>query len=217
MESSIRPSATVWENLSPARIIAISTTLTVHILAFGLLLAPVAMPERVPVNQTVTEIMFTEPEKPKPIPLLPVPPKPLAPVTAAPARPSVAPVPKADNVVATTDQALPGDVYVPEQAPEQGENIGNMAGGEVDASTRAQYPIAYPPAALRGGITGMVIVLASYDAAGTVTATRIYQGSRDKTLDRAALAGVRKWKINPRRVQGQPVGGEALVEVRFNL
>lgn len=217
MESSIRPSATAWEHLSPARIIAISTTLAIHIVAFGLLLAPVAMPERVPVNQTVTEIIFTEPVKPKPIPLLPVPPKPLAPVTAAPSRPQVTTVPKTDSTSATTDQPLPGDVYVPEDAPPQVDDIGNLAGGDVDASTKAQYPIAYPPSAIRGGITGMVIVLASYDAAGTVTATRIYQGSRDKALDRAALAGVRKWKINPRRVQGQPVGGEALVEVRFNL
>ena len=82
---------------------------------------------------------------------------------------------------------------------------------------RRSIPSAIPPAAIRGGVTGTVIVLASYDANGTVTATRIYQASRDKSLDRAALAGVRKWKINPRRVQGQPVGGEALVEVRFNL
>ena len=39
----------------------------------------------------------------------------------------------------------------------------------------------------------------------------------DADLDRAALAGVRKWKINPGLVQGQPVGGEALVEVVFSL
>lgn len=212
MDTSLRPSVTVWEQLSPARIAAISATLAIHILAFGLLLVPVSLPESTNTRQTVTEIIFTEPEKPKPIPLLPVPPKPLAPV-----RPVTAPVPKSDSSPATTDQPLPGDVYVPEDAPPHDDTIGNAAGGDVDASTRAQYPIAYPPAAIRGGITGTVIVLASYDAAGTVTATRIYQGSRDKALDRAALAGVRKWKINPRRVQGQPVGGEALVEVRFNL
>ena len=217
MESSIRPSATVWEQLSPARITAISATLAVHILAFGLLMVPVSLPEPMATQRAVTEIIFTEPEKPKPIPLLPVPPKPMAPVTAAPARPAVTPLPKTDSAQATTDQPLPGDVYVPEDAPPQIDTIGNSAGGDVDASTKAQYPIAYPPAAIRGGVTGTVIVLASYDANGTVTATRIYQASRDKSLDRAALAGVRKWKINPRQVQGQPVGGEALVEVRFNL
>ncbi|MFZ9348812.1 MAG: energy transducer TonB [Arenimonas sp.] len=217
MDTSIRPSATVWEQLSPARITAISATLAIHIVAFGLLMVPVSLPEPMAAQRTVTEIIFTKPEKPKPIPLLPVPPKPLAPVTAAPARPAVTPLPKTDSAPATTDQPLPGDVYVPEDNSPQGETIGNSAGGDVDASTRAQYPIAYPPAAIRGGITGVVIVLASYDATGTVTATRIYQPSRDKSLDRAALAGVRKWKINPRRVQGQPVGGEALVEVRFNL
>ena len=217
MATRIRPSATVWEHLNPARIAAISATLVIHILAFGFLMVPVALPERMAVEKTVTEIIFTEPEKPKPMPLLPLPPKPAAPVAAAPARPSVAPLPKTDSPEATTDQPLPGDIYVPEGLSTQTEDVGNEAGGAVDASTRAQYPISYPPAALRGGITGTVVVLASYDAAGTVTATRIYQGSRNTSLDRAALAGVRKWKINPRRVQGQPVGGEALVEVRFNL
>ena len=217
MDTSIRPSATVWEQLSPARIAAISATLAIHLLAFGLLMVPVNLPEPIATQRTITEIIFTEPEKPKPIPLLPVPPKPLAPVTAVPARPALTPLPKTDSTPATTDQPLPGDVYVPEDSTPQGETNGNSAGGDVDASTRAQYPIAYPPAAIRGGITGVVIVLASYDATGTVTATRIYQASRDKSLDRAALAGVRKWKINARRVQGQPVGGEALVEVRFNL
>lgn len=217
MDTSLRSSVTVWEQLSPARIAAISATLAIHILAFGLLMVPVSLPEPMTTQRAVTEIIFTEPEKPKPIPLLPVPPKPMAPVTTAPARPSVTPLPKTDSAQATTDQPLPGDVYVPEDASPQDDTIGNLAGGDVDASTKAQYPIAYPPAAIRGGVTGTVIVLASYDANGTVTATRIYQASRDKSLDRAALAGVRKWKINPRQVQGQPVGGEALVEVRFNL
>lgn len=217
MQSSIRPYATVRERPSPARIAAISATLAIHVAAFGLLMVPVSLPEPMAAQRAVTEIMFTEPDKPKPIPLLPVPPKPVAPVTAAPARPSVAPVPNTDTAEATDDRTLPGDVYVPEDAPPHIDSIGNSAGGDVDASTRAQYPIAYPPSAVRGGITGTVVVLASYDAAGTVTATRIHRGSRDQALDRAALAGVRKWKINPRRVQGQTVGGEALVEVRFNL
>lgn len=219
MATATFPSASAWEHLNPARIAAISATLAIHILAFGLLMMPVALSERILPAPTTTEIDFIEPDKPKPAPLLPVPPKPLAPVAAAPVKPAAVPRPvQTDSVdVATTDRPLADDVYVPADAPMPDAGTEDGAGGEVDASTRSQYPIDYPPAALRGGVTGTVIVLASYDATGRVTDTRIHQGSRDKSLDRAALAGVRKWKINPRRVQGQPVGGEALVEVRFSL
>lgn len=218
MATAAFQSASVWEHLNPARIAAISATLAIHILAFGLLMMPVALSERIVPETTATEVVFIEPDKPKPTPLLPVPPNPPAPVTATPIRPAITPQPvKTDSLDApTADEPLADAVYVPADVPMPDAGIAD-SGGEVDASTRAQYPIDYPPLALRGGITGTVIVLASYDATGRVTATRIHQGSRDKSLDRAALAGVRKWKINPRRVQGQAVGGEALVEVRFSL
>lgn len=63
-------------------------------------------------------------------------------------------------------------------------------GGDVDASTRAQYPMQYPKAALRVGAMGIVVVLASYDNTGNVIQTSIYKGSRNKDLDRAALQGI---------------------------
>jgi outer membrane biosynthesis protein TonB len=36
-------------------------------------------------------------------------------------------------------------------------------------------------------------------------------------LDRAAVVGVRKWKVNPGKKNGQNVGGTALVSVDFVL
>ncbi len=90
-------------------------------------------------------------------------------------------------------------------------------GGDVDASTRARYPIEYPVAALRAGLAGTVTVLARYDANGTVMETRVYKSSRNVDFDRAALRGVKKWKINPSEINGQAIGGEALVDVVFRL
>ena len=93
----------------------------------------------------------------------------------------------------------------------------DFGGGDVDASTRAQYPIKYPPAAARVGATGTVVIQVTYDANGTVLEASVHRSSRNRDLDRAALAGVRKWKINPGKKNGQPVGGSALVSVDFTM
>jgi len=104
------------------------------------------------------------------------------------------------------------DTPAPPPSPPQ-----SAGGGDVDASTRAQFPVKYPPAALRAGVTGTVIVQVTYDASGTVTDASVYKSSRNRDLDRAAVAGVRKWKINPGKKNGQNVGGSALVTVDFTL
>jgi protein TonB len=211
----------VWEKLSVPRIVAVSATLSIHIVAFALLMVPVSLPDRVAIPETVTNVVFLEPPKPEILPE-PVPLRPLAPATPIQPVRTQSPVQSA-----TPSQDLPaGDVTT--DSPTAIDSQANMAdslpgdnglptGGEVDASTRAQYPIKYPVSAIRDMASGVVWVLVSYDAAGTVTEARIHQSSRHRELDRAALVGVRKWKINPRQVQGQPVGGQSLVEVVFNL
>jgi protein TonB len=87
----------------------------------------------------------------------------------------------------------------------------------VDASTRARFQPVYPPAALRAGITGTVIVQVTYDANGTVTDASVYKSSRNRDLDRSAVTAVRKWKINPNIKNGQATGGTALITVDFTL
>jgi len=67
------------------------------------------------------------------------------------------------------------------------------------------------------GVTGTVIVQVTYDASGTVVDASVYKSSRNRDLDRAAVTGVRKWKINPGKKNGQNVGGTALVTVDFTL
>jgi protein TonB len=211
----------VWEKLSVPRIVAVSATLSIHVVAFALLMVPVSLPDRVAMPETVTNVVFPEPPKPDVLPD-PVPLRPLAPATPIQPVRTQSPLQSA-----TPSQDLPaGDVTT--DSPTAIDSQANMAdslpgdnglptGGEVDASTRAQYPIKYPVSAIRDMASGVVWVLVSYDAAGTVTEARIHQSSRHRELDRAALVGVRKWKINPRQVQGQPVGGQSLIEVVFNL
>ena len=214
------PSAAVWENLSLPRIAAISATASIHLVAFGFLLMPVSLPDWLDAAETRTEVDFIVPDPPKPpepVVLKPLTPPAITPRTlpsSSVARPPVDTLPAEE---ATTADPGPLDIQVSGEPGAVAESFEPVAGGDVDASTRAQYPIRYPPAALRALATGSVWVAARYDASGTVTDTRIHRSSRNTDLDRAALAGVKKWKINPGRVQGQPVGGEALVEVVFSL
>ena len=215
MTTAIRLQAPVWEQINPTRIAAISATLAIHAMAFGLLMVPLSLPEVTVRAQEETELTIVVPP-PNPIVLKPLPIKPVDPVASRPLPPAVESLPQAD--ITSPEPALFGPEELSVDAdPDSGVTLpGEIPGGEVDASTRSRYPIEYPKAALRSGVGGTVIVLAMYDAEGTVTDTQIHQSSRDRHLDRAALVGVRKWKINPRQVQGQAVGGQALVEVRFN-
>lgn len=206
--------------LNVPRIAAISATLCVHITAFLFLMAPIAMPDWVARPETVTEIILRDPPKPKPIVL---PPKPLEP---KPVRTLRNPMPQAsvprvstpaEPVEASTEDSLPGDILVPISQTGPSQPLVRDGGGDVDASTRARYPIDYPIAALRAGLAGTVTVLARYDANGTVMETRVHKSSRNADFDRAALRGVKKWKINPSQINGQAIGGEALVDVVFRL
>lgn len=211
----------VWETLSVPRIAAVSATLCIHVVAFALLMMPVSMPDRPYLPETITNVDFLSPPKPEVKPEI-IPLKPLAPSTptAPQTQPHSTNSQRIDETAvsgeASTETATAIDIQA-SGSIDSNAGVGDVTGGDVDASTRAQFPIQYPATALRAMAVGVVWVKVSYDATGTVTEARIHQSSRHRDLDRAALTGVRKWKINPRQVQGQPVGGESLVEVVFNL
>lgn len=217
MTTAPRMYAFTWEDLNPARILAISTTLAVHIVAFGFLMVPLSLPERIPVDRDVIELTIFEPEKPEPLSLPILPTKPVEPVKISPTVSTDVSVPQIADAETITEQAIPIDTSVSDEPIYESEPVGDVSGGDVNASTRAQYPIDYPAVAMRAGVSGTVIVLATYNADGAVTATKIHESSRNGSLDRAALAGVKKWKINPRQINGQPQAGQAFVEVQFNL
>ena len=81
------------------------------------------------------------------------------------------------------------------------------------ASVRERTQPVYPPALLRSGTTGSVVVKIEYDAAGNVTGASLFKSSRTREFDRSALTAVKKWKINP----GAPCPGSALITVDFTL
>lgn len=82
----------------------------------------------------------------------------------------------------------------------------------------AQSPApTYPPAALRRGDTGTVVVRIEVDANGDPGGVALIQRSGSRDLDRAAMQAVRRWHFQPAIEDGQPVAGSVDVPVEFNL
>lgn len=78
-------------------------------------------------------------------------------------------------------------------------------------------PPTYPPAALRKGETGTVMVRIQVDAQGNPGGVALIQRSGSRDLDRAAMEAVRKWHFQPAIEDGEPVTGTVDIPVEFNL
>jgi protein TonB len=74
---------------------------------------------------------------------------------------------------------------------------------------------AYPPAALRNGERGTVVVRISVGVDGTPVDVGIERSSRSRDLDRAALDAARRWRFRPAQSNGQPIRGDVLVPFEF--
>ena len=122
----------------------------------------------------------------------------------------------ADATQASVAESLVGDIYVPISQVGPSESFVQDGGGDVDASTRARYPIEYPVAALRAGVAGTVTVLARYDANGTVMETQIHQIQPERRSRPGCASRGEKMENKSASGASQAVGGQALVEVRFD-
>lgn len=77
--------------------------------------------------------------------------------------------------------------------------------------------VVYPPASRRLGETGLVIVAVWVGEDGEPLELQIAQSSGHERLDRAALAGVRRARFQPWRVDGRPRAGWARIPIPFEL
>ena len=91
------------------------------------------------------------------------------------------------------------------------------------ATTSRPTPLAgsapaprYPPASLRRGESGTVLVEARVDASGAVSSVSVANGSGSRLLDRAAMDAVRRWRFEPARSNGQPVAATVRVPIQFS-
>jgi TonB family protein len=78
-----------------------------------------------------------------------------------------------------------------------------------------KIPPAYPASALRMGIQGPVLLLATVSKTGDISAVKILSG--DASLARAASDAVKQWKYKPYLLDGSPVEIQTQVTVNFKL
>jgi periplasmic protein TonB len=89
------------------------------------------------------------------------------------------------------------------------------------AQSRQARPLAnnvtpkYPPAALRSGIGGTVLVRAEVDAAGNPVTVTVAKRSGNRDLDRAAVNAVRNWRFEPAMRDGKATASVVQVPVDF--
>ena len=99
---------------------------------------------------------------------------------------------------------------LPEAAP-----AAAAAGDRPEPIADQARPPSYPPAALRRGESGSVVVRVDVDATGMPFNATIVQRSGSRDLDRAAVDAVRRWRFTPAQSNGQAVTGS--IEVPFDF
>jgi len=211
--------------LDSARILTMSGTLAVNLLAAGLLMMPLTIPAPViwvedEPNMTVRPFK-REPVVVEIVPvILPVPVQ----ASATPERPrSLAPVASstaAAAVVAETGTELATESAASEDAGATMESIVPMATGPAPLQLeymRAPAP-SYPRNAQRLGLTGTVMLQVLVGIDGSPLEVSVVQSSGHRELDDAARAQVlKRWSFRPATRNGVAIQAIGLVPVQFSL
>ena len=105
---------------------------------------------------------------------------------------------------------------------EQPSQVPAPAGAEALAAAATPVPIdspapRYPPAALRRGESGTVVLRVHVGPDGVPYAVDLVDSSRSRLLDRAATDAVKRWRFRPAQRDGQAVSGQVQVPISFNV
>jgi periplasmic protein TonB len=210
-------------SLDPNRIAGISGTLALNVLAFLLLLMPMATaPPALPLleekrNPELVPVVPVEPvtvERPERVDVVPPQPRP-QPVqrTQPTASPASDPVvvdhgtERADPVVDT----IVGDSTPPDPAP-----AGPVHGMRLEYARTP--PPAYPREALRRELQGVVMLEVLVDVDGKPVKVAIHASSGHRVLDQEAVRHVlRHWTFRPATRDGRAVQAVGLVPIEFRL
>lgn len=93
---------------------------------------------------------------------------------------------------------------------------GTVAAGDGPPAPIHSPPPAFPPAAMRNGDSGTVVLLVRVGADGLPGKIEVATTSRSRALDRAAVEAVEQWRFRPARRDGQPVAGDVRLPISFN-
>lgn len=202
-----------------ARILAVAAAIAVHVLAFLLLLLPLAstplkikpaepaphrrlIPIEVPVTPLPPEIVKQQqrtPEKSTPQPAIRQPPLQQSQVVETGTLPAV--MDSVETEITHSEIAI-------DRTPMTGAPL---------AYIRAPAP-RYPGAAARAGAQGTVLLKVLVDIDGTPLEVTLERSSGHRSLDRAALEQVLKhWRFQPAVRNGQTVQAYGLVPIDFSM
>ena len=207
--------------LSPARITGISVALTLHLLAFLLLMLPGSRADSTPdADEVVTTVQFVpktgqafRPAPPAPPPL-PVKAPPKAPKAAAKAPPPPATplVPDGEQPIETmhlttmladAEEMSSLDMIQPDSPPTE------------ILSYRRSSPPTYPQAAIDDGEAGWVTLRVLVDIDGTPLIFVLVKTTATERLVEAAITAVKHWRFNPALKDGQPIPAWIEVPIGF--
>lgn len=149
-----------------------------------------------------------EPPKPEPPKVQhKVPPQVLPPIQTAPSEPTPADVPSTEPPVAVAP-------IVSEPPPPAPEPVTDAVGY---AGYLNNPPPEYPPAALRNGWEGTVLLRVRVSSAGHAESVDIAESSGKRLLDEQAVRTVKQWTFTPAKRGNTPIDGWATVPIEFKL
>ena len=202
-------------SLDPKRIAGYSVTISLHVMAFMLLLAPMQAPAPAAVKEVTTLVDWEEKKKdPPPIPEVPV--------TQQRPRPTTQP----QRVQVPQEQLI---VDQPPAAVDAGsipavEDVGALTTFETAGPALAQLmtrfapPPPYPALAEKRRMQGTVVLMILVDAQGNPIEVTIEQSSGSSLLDEAARKFIQaRWRFVPAQMDGTPISAYARVPIKFTL
>lgn len=127
------------------------------------------------------------------------------------------PAPDRDTPPAVSGRIEPTAPPAPaqERMPEVPPPAVDMAPGSAPVAIETPPP-RYPPAALRRGESGEVLLRIDVDIEGRAANVDVVRGSGSRALDRAAISAVRDWRFRPGQRDGRPVPGVVNVPITFD-
>lgn len=204
-------------SLDPKRIAGYSVTISLHVFAFMLLLAPIQAPAPAAVKEVTTVIDWKERKK-EPPPLPPPPPQERVVRTRPTEHPQPVPLPQQELIV---DQPpAPVDAGLPPAVEDIGTpNTFDTAETAIAAlMTRVAPPPPYPALAEKRRLQGTVVLMILVDAEGNPVDVTVEQSSGSSLLDEAARKFVKaRWRFVPAQAGGVAVSAYARVPIRFSL
>lgn len=206
------------------RILGISSTLALNVLALAMLLAPMTLPAPPARVDSRPELQV--------VPIVPIQPRtPPAPPEVVPVTPprvqpqsvlrDIAIAPPTADVPVLVEQGVLVDTAA-EQAARPAEAVSITAPSGPLAGMQLQYDHApsppYPRLAIQRGLEGVVLLRILVDTDGRPLEVAIEQGSGHAVLDREALRHVqRHWTFRPALRDGQPVQAVGIVPIDFRI